>query len=360
MAADSGVVRSGYSAGKSQLDLPDVTSESFDSKAQKRKQSIDDSSGPTRKVSMDREEDCGRIVRPSPAKTAGDRPVTIGVAPSMCQPPPKPGTPPLWASILGIPAVLDTGRRSGAEKSSVSVRHISRNSSFFSAEEAPLVVLPSPVEEQQRVEWRLKHLERDMKLQRVSYKGLLIHPGKHIISQCISLAGVQGFLRFWPNGYFNWTQSKRFKSSHDLGGMRADSWCAVGLFMPPGTHFKVRFFIGEERSEAREVYWSPGEIRQIWMPDAKEPPKSLEDLVVGVEVFKNCRHLRPNEAKPPSLRTSPRQALEKQRMGYMDASPRQLVLPVANSPRKSPRLDLSHLTELALALPSPRFSSLRR
>lgn len=250
-----------------------------------------------------------------------------------------------------------------SEKSTVTVRK-----SLHPIGDSSAASLPAPVEERQRVEWHLKHLEMDLKLQQVKYKGLLMQPGRHIASQCVHLAGVQGFLRFWPNGYFNYTQSGRFKSEFDLGGMRADSWCAVGLFMPSGTHFKVRFFVGDERSEPRECYWSDGSlVRQIWMPDAKEPPQDLHDLVVGVEVFKNCRHLRPKEALPLPLRLSLHRGdtLMRCMEGELSPrkSPRESIPTVALSPSMSPRMQRTEVngalqnsrTELGLALPSPRF-----
>lgn len=295
-------------------------------------------------------------------KKVASKPLTMGVAPSMCQPPHRETTPPLWASILGLPAAVDAATASAAEKSSVSVKQVFRSFSSLLLEDSYAVSVSSPVEERQRAEWCLKHLEKDMKLQQVKYRGLLMNPGKHMTSQCVVLAGVQGFLRFWPNGFFNPTQSSRFKSEHDLGGMRADSWCAVGLFMPPGTHFKVRFFVGEERSEPRDFYWSDGSMnQQIWMPHAKDPPKHLEDLVVGVEVFKNCRHLRPYEAKPLPLRSSPRSGVLPGHMGYSGAaqrSPRQLAPLAPMSPRMAqpdPAVGMNVRSDLGLALPSPRF-----
>jgi hypothetical protein len=216
------------------------------------------------------------------------------------------------------------------------------------------------MEECQRADWHLKQLTKDLKLVQVRYKGLLVHPGKHIASQCVSLAGVQGFLRFWPNGYYNFTQSKHFTSDFDLAGLHPDSWCAVGLFMPPGTHFKMRFFVGEEWSEPRECYWSEGSrVPEIWTPDAKEPPANLEDLVVGVEVVKNCRHLRPQEAKPLVTR-SPRPEAPRLGHGYMRQSPRENP---SISPPRAPRAQKADVngavrtlrTDLGLALPSPRF-----
>lgn len=147
-----------------------------------------------------------------------------------------------------------------------------------------------PWEKTHRVEWVIDELDADRKLLQVKYHGLEIPPGKYISSPPFDAAGVRGFFRFWPNGYFSNIQ-KRERGEMDLGGLRADAWCAIGVWFPHGTHLKFRFFVGEEMSSERECYWNDGAlVKQIWTPDALEPPK-LDSFSVGIEVTKNHRQL---------------------------------------------------------------------
>eukprot|EP00746_Dinoflagellata_sp_MGD_P156635 gnl/MRDRNA2_/MRDRNA2_85910_c0_seq1.p1 gnl/MRDRNA2_/MRDRNA2_85910_c0~~gnl/MRDRNA2_/MRDRNA2_85910_c0_seq1.p1 ORF type:complete len:465 (-),score=89.22 gnl/MRDRNA2_/MRDRNA2_85910_c0_seq1:38-1432(-) len=147
-----------------------------------------------------------------------------------------------------------------------------------------------PWEKNQRVEWVIDELDADRKLLQVKYHGLEIPPGKYISSPPFDAAGIRGFFRFWPNGYFSNIQ-KRERGEMDLGGLRADAWCAIGVFFPHGTHLKFRFYVGDEYSTERECYWNDGAlVKQIWTPDALEPPK-LESFSVGIEVTRNLRQL---------------------------------------------------------------------
>lgn len=152
-----------------------------------------------------------------------------------------------------------------------------------------------PWEQHHRVEWVIDELDADRKLLQVKYHGLEIPPGKYISSPPFDAAGVRGFFRFWPNGYFSNIQ-KRERGEMDLGGLRADSWCAIGVFFPHGTHLKFRFFVGEEFSSERECYFNDGAlVKQIWTPDALEPPK-LDSFSVGIEVTRNHRQLHVSES----------------------------------------------------------------
>lgn len=152
-----------------------------------------------------------------------------------------------------------------------------------------------PWESHHKVDWKIEELDADRKLLQVKYHGLEIPPGKFIASPPFEAGGVKGYLRFWPNGYFNNSQ-KRERGEMDLGGLRAHAWCALGLFCPRGTHLKFRFFVGDQLSNVRECYWMDGTmVNQLWTPDALEPPK-LDSFSVGVEIIKNFRQLHVAES----------------------------------------------------------------
>jgi len=152
-----------------------------------------------------------------------------------------------------------------------------------------------PWEKSHRVEWVIDELDADRKLLQVKYHGLEIPPGKYISSPPFDAAGVRGHFRFWPNGYFSNIQ-KRERGEMDLGGLRADACCAIGVFFPRGTHLKFRFFVGDEFSTVRECYFNDGAlVKQIWTPDALEPPK-LDSFSVGIEVSRNLRQLHEGQS----------------------------------------------------------------
>jgi len=143
-----------------------------------------------------------------------------------------------------------------------------------------------------RVEWTVRNLSVDYKCMNVTCNGVTLQQGKYISSPTFTIAGVEGSLRFWPNGFFNYAQ-KRERDECTLGGLLVHSWCAIGLFMPHGMKLRLRFFVGDAQSNICECYWDGGALaRQIWTPDAREPP-CLKDFVVGVEVLRDLRHHLP-------------------------------------------------------------------
>ena len=68
----------------------------------------------------------------------------------------------------------------------------------------------------------------------------------------LQLAEVVVSDRFWPNGLFGNT-TKKARMSTDLGGLNADSWCAVGLAMPEGTKLRFRLHVGPSLSRIENV-----------------------------------------------------------------------------------------------------------
>eukprot|EP00929_Paragymnodinium_shiwhaense_P047801 TRINITY_DN24255_c0_g1_i1.p1 TRINITY_DN24255_c0_g1~~TRINITY_DN24255_c0_g1_i1.p1 ORF type:complete len:412 (-),score=51.77 TRINITY_DN24255_c0_g1_i1:268-1503(-) len=155
---------------------------------------------------------------------------------------------------------------------------------------------PAAWEEGQRAEWVIKGLVMDERLKKLRKDGILVEAGQHIISKTFTLAGETCTLRFWPNGYFSKSQQEIVGPRNvAMGGLDRDAWCAVGLFMPPSTHLRIRFIVGDARSEVREVFWSSGTCtQQIWVPKERGIPyKALEDgLIVGVEVLQDMRFLK--------------------------------------------------------------------
>jgi len=152
----------------------------------------------------------------------------------------------------------------------------------------PVPVLPW--EGSHRVEWRIQNLDADRKLQQVKVSGMEVPAGKSMASPPFAAAGVRGILRFWPNGYFNSSQ-RRERGEMDLGGLNADAWCALGVFVPRGTRWRLRFFVGDKASPWRETYWNDGvTVTQLWTPAEADPPPNLEQgIVVGVEISHNLR-----------------------------------------------------------------------
>eukprot|EP00930_Biecheleria_cincta_P008119 TRINITY_DN109484_c0_g1_i1.p1 TRINITY_DN109484_c0_g1~~TRINITY_DN109484_c0_g1_i1.p1 ORF type:complete len:343 (+),score=52.38 TRINITY_DN109484_c0_g1_i1:131-1159(+) len=136
-------------------------------------------------------------------------------------------------------------------------------------------------------EWTIRHLQVDLKLLKVKYKSVFVPAGQYITSHHFRIAGADAYLRFWPNGFYG-ASTKKERLRMDLGGLRADSWCALALCMPIDTKLRLRFRVGQIRSEMRECQWEAtgSVIQQVWMPPEQEPP-DLTDLVVGVEVYQN-------------------------------------------------------------------------
>jgi len=171
--------------------------------------------------------------------------------------------------------------------------------------------LPAP-EEIQRAEWTIRRLRVDLKKLKVKYGNLFVPEGQYICSDHFRVAGEDGYLRFWPNGYFGVaTRKNRLGWSNkevDLCGLKADSWCAIALTMPPDTKLRLRFRVGNHWSEIRECQWDQsGSVnQQVWMPPVEEPPVDLSELVIGVEVHHNFRVKPVRTLNPSPWLPSPR------------------------------------------------------
>lgn len=156
-----------------------------------------------------------------------------------------------------------------------------------------------PWETAQVVEWRIEGLRLSHKGSPTFYAGMEVRAGSSIASPPFRAAGVCGFLRFWPRGY--WTESMRRRKASAPPGMEdlaaggpchlpgPDAWCCLGACMPVGSHLALRFFILDEKSERKECFWCEGtSASQLWAPSAKAPnPKSNETIVVGIEILHN-------------------------------------------------------------------------
>merc|ERR1712096_159290 len=133
----------------------------------------------------------------------------------------------------------------------------------------------------------------------VTYHGSVMRPGEPFSSPRFRAAGVEGFLRFWPSGY--WTDNQRRKHTlappqRDSSGVSvsppsSDAWCCIGACFPACTHLCMRFFVCDAMSDKRECYWNAGvHMSSIWGPPTKTPPAEVsrgDAFVVGVEIFQN-------------------------------------------------------------------------
>jgi len=150
------------------------------------------------------------------------------------------------------------------------------------------------------VDWRLANLRSHPMWTAPRVGGLPWPAGKHFDSSPFCAAGARGFLRFWPGGQFNAPQQRlrSFPNMNRGGDYFDDSHthapgargCCIGLIMPPGTHLTFRFFVGQARSQVRELTWSfGGHAAQVWSPIEDGPPSLAdgEHLVAGVEILKN-------------------------------------------------------------------------
>lgn len=208
--------------------------------------------------------------------------------------------------------------------------------------------------EGQRAQWRISHLAEDKKLYRVTYRGMVLDKGSYISSPSFHVMGCEGFLRFWPNGYFNHARKRTLEreGNTDLAGLHVTSWCAVGLYMPAGTHLRLRFFVGGERSGSRDCYWDgDSACQQLWMPQSAEPVEELERLVVGVEVLQNLRPMQPTSRRPHGAVRRP------------GASPCRSLVPVRFGDERPAAVATAALRALSatagaasLQRPSPRFA----
>ncbi|CAE7381641.1 unnamed protein product [Symbiodinium natans] len=208
----------------------------------------------------------------------------------------------------------------------------------------------------QRADWTIRRLKLDMKTQQVKYKSLLVPPGQYISSARFQLGREAAFLRFWPNGLYG-NATKKARVRMDLGGLDADSWCAVGLSMPEGTKLRFRLHVGHVWSEVRVCQWQAtgATVHQIWTPPQQEPGE-LSNLVVGVEVLQDLTtDSLPGMMSSPWL-SSPRF----QRLPNVDNDPvrhlsnRQKTL---QKTKEGVPVLKAMRTDRGLALPSPRFGS---
>lgn len=162
-----------------------------------------------------------------------------------------------------------------------------------------------PGEQCHRVQWTIKGLRFDRKLLQLTHGSVEMPPGKSIASPPFRAGGVCGYFRFWPNGFLSNSQRRR-ADGHDLGGLVGNSWCCLGVFLPGGSHLRVRFFCGEAKSQFKTVYWNQGtNVQQLWTPTATQPPNfdDLSDFPVGIEIAANYREDNVNKRSPV---TSPR------------------------------------------------------
>jgi len=166
------------------------------------------------------------------------------------------------------------------------------------------------------VEWRVRGLIPGQRGAPWMTAGMVLKPGACIASPPFRAAGVCGTLRLWPAGY--WTDSQKrqkaalppaadelaagkFEGSHRPAQPPAHtSWCCLGVTdLPHGTRLKLRLFIGDAKSEVRDICWREGvTMAQLWAPPDSAPPASFlagETLVVGAEIFANVdgSHWRP-------------------------------------------------------------------
>lgn len=182
--------------------------------------------------------------------------------------------------------------------------------------------MPTPIlpwESAHVVEWRIEGLRLSRKGSPATYAGVVVRPGTSIASPPFRAAGINGFLRFWPAGFYTET-NRRKKASAPPGENElisgghclapcANSWCCIGACLPHGSHLILRFFVGDESCARRECFWSEGiHSEQLWAPSAQEAPADLihrDELIVGVEILRNLgkRHGRPH---PKQIRHSTR------------------------------------------------------
>lgn len=215
-----------------------------------------------------------------------------------------------------------------------------------------------PSEEIHVAEWTIRHLQVDLKLLKVKYKSVFVPAGQYITSHHFRIAGADAYLRFWPNGFWGAT-TKKERLRMDLGGLRANSWCAIALCMPIDTKLRLRFRVGERRSEIRECQWEAtgSVIQQVWMPREQEPP-DLTDLVVGVEVFRSFQHKPlPGPVRPSPWIPSPRHyqlpAVDEDPMHGHVSAKHKMVEHLKDGVQT---LQLMRLGQ-NLALPSPRYGN---
>jgi hypothetical protein len=156
------------------------------------------------------------------------------------------------------------------------------------------------------VVWRIENLLiGPLKGCPVTHGPIKVRPGISLASPPFRGAGLCGFLRFWPAGY--WTEAQmrmkvqvsapHFKSDKQIKGPYPmpppDAWCCIGLYVPAGTHLLFRFFVGDGsscKSDTRNVFWHEGNFPgMLWSPENLERPvlREGDSFTVGVEIFRN-------------------------------------------------------------------------
>lgn len=153
------------------------------------------------------------------------------------------------------------------------------------------------------VEWRIENLMiGKLKGSPVMHGPIVVRPGISMASPPFRGAGVTGYLRFWPAGY--WTEAQRrlkttVSAPHFMSDERnqspypmppADAWCCIGCHVPAGTHLQFRFFAGNKKSCKRQCFWHDGNFPgMLWSPDDLARPILGEGdtFTVGIEIFRN-------------------------------------------------------------------------
>jgi len=223
--------------------------------------------------------------------------------------------PKVWQEMLGIedvPEEFPRPRNSSSQTDDPSRPRASSNSGkqMQQHQKDKLEILyphchdgsiKAQAQDPQRVKWTIRGVQVNQKRGQVEYRGIVVPPGRYLQSPRFTIAGLEGSLRFWPNGYFSSASRSERRDTNEQGSLNANSWCAVGLDVPSGNRLRLRFFCGNEMSEVRQVYWdSTGNVvKQVWMPHASEPPASFADgIVVGVEVLTNLREIEASRRRP--------------------------------------------------------------
>mmetsp|Transcript_6949 Transcript_6949/g.12275 ORF Transcript_6949/g.12275 Transcript_6949/m.12275 type:complete len:383 (-) Transcript_6949:83-1231(-) len=164
-----------------------------------------------------------------------------------------------------------------------------------------------PWEKSHVVEWRIHGLQLagSEKGLPVLLNGAQMRAGQSIASPPFRAAGVCGVLRFWPVNF--WTEPQLRKKAAEPGFdvdkekegyylmPGVNTWCCLGVDLPPGSHLQLKFYVGRYRSDLRECFWAKGTSGgQLWAPDGKRPPQEVRDLdgkddylTVGIEIIRN-------------------------------------------------------------------------
>mmetsp|Transcript_139636 Transcript_139636/g.446818 ORF Transcript_139636/g.446818 Transcript_139636/m.446818 type:complete len:423 (-) Transcript_139636:39-1307(-) len=169
---------------------------------------------------------------------------------------------------------------------------------------APLL----PWEVAHRVEWSLEGVQigHNRPIAYAVYGGSEVRAGTSFVSPLFQAAGVQGYIRFWPAGYWSKAQQQTRERTagllekFDHPGLSTppafNSWCGIAACLPKGSHLVLRFFVGDETSERRECFWSGGaHTDSLWAPTSTKPPQDLRagaetgggSIRVGVEILRN-------------------------------------------------------------------------